>query len=118
LGVADAARPFTRSLVRGAVVVGLGGACVASLLANARLARVDRRDEVAIISNQISMSTIDFDLTEAGNDQRCLLIARYTEHEPDPDAWTGGPMLWRNLDQLAIGRHGRPYCDEPDLAAE
>jgi hypothetical protein len=96
------------------LALALIGALSLTLLANARLAHVDRRDVLASLSNQISTATVDFDLTGAGDDHRCTLIDRYTELEPNPSAWTGGPQLRANLDQLALARHGRPFCEPGD----
>lgn len=102
----DVRRPIV-----GLAAVVLGCGIVATMLANERLARTDRRDPVAAVTNQISSASIDFDLSLGGNRRRCDLIDAYAEFFPDPDAWIGGPQLSDELDRLMLGRHGRVFCD-------
>jgi hypothetical protein len=103
--------PSAATALRAVLTVMLVGGLVATLLANVRLQEVDRRDPVANLTNQISVASVDFDLTPEGDAHRCSLLDRYTEFAPNPEAWIGGPMLRANLDRLAVARHGRPFCE-------
>jgi hypothetical protein len=106
-----APRPVGAAVLRVVLASVLVFGLVATLLANVRLQELDRRDPLANLTNQISIASIDFDLTPEGDAHRCLLIERYTEFVPNPAAWIGGPMLRANLDRLAVARHGRPFCE-------
>jgi hypothetical protein len=106
-----APRPVGAAVLRVVLASVLVAGLVATLLANVRLQELDRRDPLANLTNQISVASIDFDLTPEGDAHRCRLIERYTEFAPDPGAWIGGPMLRANLDRLAVARHGRPFCE-------
>ena len=100
-----------------AVSAVLCGALVLTLLANARLNRVDRNTPLHAVANEIAAATIHFDPTEGGNTRRCRLIDDYTLMLPDPDQWVGGPNVRIELDQLMLDRQGAPFCD-PDRLAE
>ena len=96
-----------------AVSAVLCGALALTLLANARLNRVDRNTPLHAVANEIAAATIHFDPTEGGNARRCRLIDDYTLMLPDPDQWVGGPNVRIELDKLMLDRQGAPFCD-PD----
>lgn len=81
---------------------------VLTLLANAKLNRVDRNTPLNAISNQIAAATVHFDPTEGGNARRCRLIDDYTTILPD--GWLSGPNVGSELNKLMLDRHGRPFC--------
>ena len=86
-------------------------ALVLTLLANARLSRVDRNTPLHAVTNEIAAATIHFDPTDGGNARRCRLIDDYTLILPDPDQWVGGPNVRFELDRLMLDRQGVPFCD-------
>ncbi len=93
----------------------LGVGLTLTLLANSRLAIVDRHNPVSSISDQIAEATISVDATASGNALRCDLIDRYTELV-SPNLWIAGPGLRADLDDLTDGRHGFPFCDPARVA--
>ena len=103
-------------IVAVAVSAILCGALVLTLLANARLNRVDRNTPLHAVTNEIAAATIHFDPTEGGNARRCRLVDNYTLILPDPDQWVGGPNVRIELDQLMLDRHGVPFCDPARVA--
>ena len=80
-----------------------------TLLANARLNRVDRNIPLHVISNEIAAASVHFDPTEGGNARRCRLIDDYTMIFPD--GWLSGPNVGAELDKLMLDRHGLPFCE-------
>lgn len=90
------------------VCLGLAG----TMLANVRLARVDRSDPLAAVTNAIAAAVINFDPSEAGNERRCQLIDVYTTHLPDPRRYNAGANVRADLDALMTERRGRPFCDQ------
>ena len=103
-----AVRRIGKAALAAAVCLGLVG----TLLANVRLARVDRSDPLAAVTNAIAAAVINFDPTEAGNKRRCELIDAYTTHQPDTRWYIAGPNVRADLDALMTERRGRPFCDE------
>ena len=89
------------------VCLGLAG----TMLANVRLAQVDRSDPLAVVTNAIAAAAINFDPSEAGNERRCELIDAYTEFLPDPRRYNAGANVRADLDSLMTERRGRPFCD-------
>ena len=85
---------------------------VGTLLANVRLARVDRSDPLAAVTNAIAAAAINFDPSEAGNERRCELIDVYTAYLPDQRRYNAGANVRADLDALMTERRGRPFCDE------
>ena len=90
-----------------------------TLLANARLNRVDRETPLHVVSNEIAAATIHFDPTAEGNARRCRLIDDYTLLHGQPDLWTSGHHIHNELNTLMLERRGMPFCDpaafdEPD----
>ncbi|MYH76224.1 MAG: hypothetical protein F4134_00690 [Acidimicrobiaceae bacterium] len=92
-----------------AAIVGIGVAL--TLLANARMAHIDRATPVSTLVNEISAAALSIDPTERGNAHRCSLIDAYTQIFPDPDWWQGGPNHRTALDEFMLDRHGWPFCD-------
>lgn len=92
-----------------AAIVCLG--LVGTLLANVRLARADRSDPLAVVTNAIAAAAVNFDPSEAGNERRCELIDAYTEFLPDPRRYNAGANVRADLDSLMAERRGRPFCD-------
>lgn len=90
------------------VCLGLAG----TLLANVRLARADRSDPLAVVTNAIAAAAINFDPSEAGNQRRCELIDDYTEFLPDPRRYNAGANVRADLDSLMTERRGRLFCDQ------
>ena len=86
---------------------------ILTLLANARLNRVDRNTPLHVIGNEIAAATIHFDPTEGGNARRCRLIDDYTMIFAD--GWLSGANVGAELDKLMLDRHGRPFCDPARL---
>ena len=97
-----------------AALVGVGVAL--TLLANARMAHIDRATPVSTLVNEISAAALSVDPTERGNARRCDLIDAYTEIFPDPGWWQGGPNHRTALDEFMLDRHGWPFCDPTLLA--
>ena len=99
-----------------AVAAVLLGACVTlTLLANSRLALVDRHDPISSVTKQIGVAATSADATASGNASRCALIDRYTELAPT-DAWYRG--LRTDLDTLMADRYGWPFCDTAAVAED
>ena len=94
-----------------AVSVVVCGALILTLLANARLNRLDRNTPLHIVTNEIAAATIHFDPTDGGNARRCRMIDDYTLIFPDPSQWVGGPNVRIELDQLMLDRYGTAFCD-------
>ena len=103
-------RRMARITVAG-LAAALGIGLTMTLLANARLAQVDRGTPLSTITSQISTATINIDPTDGGNTRRCKMIDAYTEILPDPAKWIHGPQLRVELNQLMLGRYGWPFCD-------
>lgn len=95
-------------------IVGIG--VVLTLLANARMAHIDRATPVSNLVNEISAAALSVDPTERANARRCSLIDAYTQIFPDPGWWQGGPNHRAALDEFMLDRHGWPFCD-PTLPA-
>ena len=111
-GIIRSRRPSPVAAAAAAVLV----VCMLlTLLANARLNRVDRDTPLHVISNEIAAATIHFDPTEGGNARRCRLIDDYTLIFPD--GWLSGSNVRVELDKLMLDRRNMPFCD-PALAAE
>ena len=92
-----------------AVAPVLLGACLTlTLLANSRLALVDRHDPISSVTKQIGVTAISADATASGNAGRCILIDRYTGLAPT-DAWFRRLGTARN--NLMADRYGWPFCD-------
>ena len=108
-------RRMSRIMVLAAAAV-LGTGLTLTLLANARMARIDRAAPLSSITSQISTATISIDPTDAGNARRCDLVDAYTQILPEARSVTGGPRLRAELDQLMLGRHGWPFCDLARIA--
>jgi hypothetical protein len=98
-----------------AAVLGVGLAC--TLLANARLAQIDRRTPESLVTSQIATAAINFDSSSDGNAVRCALIDAYARRTPE-DAWIAAPGLLEDLDRLMLHRHGQPFCDPTRLHAD
>ena len=107
--------PTGSRLIGVTMAASLGEGLTLTLLANSRLALVDRHDPVSSITDQIAEATINVDATASGNALRCDLIDRYTELV-SPDLWTAGPSLRADLDDLTDGRHAFPFCDPARVA--
>ena len=97
-----------------AALVGVGVAL--TLLANARMAHIDRATPVSTLVDEISAAALSIDPTERGNAHRCSLIDAYTQIFPDPDWWQGGPNHRAALDEFMLDRHGWPFCDPTFLS--
>ena len=95
-------------------IVGIG--VVLTLLANARMAHIDRATPVSNLVNEISAAALSVDPTERANARRCSLIDAYTQIFPDPGWWQGGPNHRAALDEFMLDRHGWPFCDPTLLA--
>ena len=104
----EAIRRIGVAALAAVVCLGLAG----TLLANTRLARVDRSDPLAVVTNAIAAAAIDFDPGEEGNQRRCELIDAYTEFLPDPRRYNAGANVRADLDSLMTERRGRPFCDQ------
>jgi hypothetical protein len=91
-----------------AAALGVGLAC--TLLANARLAQIDRSTPESVVTSQIAAAAINFDSSSDGNAVRCALIDAYARWAPE-DAWIAAPGLLEDLDRLMLDRHGQPFCD-------
>ncbi len=102
-----AVRRIGMAALAAVVCLGLAG----TLLANVRLAQVDRSDPLAVVTNAIAAAAINFDPSEAGNERRCELIDAYTEFLPDPRRYNAGANVGADLDSLMTERRGRPFCD-------
>ncbi len=107
-GRSKAVRRIGTAALAAAVCLGLAG----TLLANLRLARVDRSDPLAAVTNAIAAAAINFDPSEAGNERRCELIDVYTTYLPDPRRYNAGENVRADLNSLMTERRGRPFCDE------
>lgn len=101
----------SRSMVwrTAAAIVGVGMAL--TLLANARMAHIDRATPVSTLVGEISAAALSIDPTERGNARRCSLIDAYTQVFPDPGWWQGGPNHRAALNEFMLDRHGWPFCD-------
>ena len=104
----EAIRRIGTAALAAIVCLGLAG----TLLANVRLARADRGDPLAVVTNAIAAAAIDFDPSEEGNRRRCELIDAYTEFLPDPRRYNAGANVRADLDSLMTERRGRPFCDQ------
>lgn len=102
-----AVRRIGMAALAAVVCLGLAG----TLLANVRLAQVDRSDPLAVVTNAIAAAAVNFDHSEAGNERRCELIDAYTEFLPDPRRYNAGANVRADLDSLMTERRGRPFCD-------
>ena len=100
-----------RKVAAGVVAVVLGLAVVATLLANGRLAYIDRRSPLPAVVSEISEFTVVVQSSDAANALRCGLVDDYTRIGPDPGDWAGGPQLRAELDGLMLQRQGWPFCD-------
>lgn len=98
-----------------AAVLGVGLSL--TLLANARLAQIDRRTPESLTTSQIATAAISFDPSDDGNALRCALIDTYAERTPE-DAWVAAPGLLEDLDRLMLSRHGQAFCDPTRLHAD
>ena len=87
----------------------LGVGLVLTLLANARLAQIDRHSTSATVASQISSVTVNFDVSESGNARRCALLDAYAALEPE-NSWTAAQGVRKDLDRLMLGRYGQPFC--------
>ena len=103
--------PRRRKVAAGVVAAVLGLAAVATLLANERLAYIDRRSSLPAVVSEISEFTVVVQSSDAANALRCRLVDDYARIGPDPGDWAGGPQLRAELDQLMLQRHGWPFCD-------
>ena len=114
-GAAGHSSPWSSSRIRrvtwrtAAAVVGIGVAL--TLLANARMAHIDRATPVSTLVDEISAAALSIDPTERGNARRCSLIDAYTQIFPDSRWWQGGPNHRAALDEFMLDRHGWPFCD-------
>ncbi len=105
-GIIRSRRPSPVAAAAAAVLV----VCMLlTLLANARLNRVDRNTPLHVISNEIAAASVHFDPTEGGNARRCRLIDDYTMIFAD--GWLSGPNVGAELDKLMLDRHGQPFCE-------
>ena len=95
-----------------AAVLGVGLSL--TLLANARLAQIDRMTPESLTTSQIAAAATNFDPSDDGNALRCALIDTYAQRTPE-DAWIAAPGLLEDLDRLMLSRHGRPFCDTTQL---
>ena len=98
------------------VTVLLAVAVAMTLLANERLAYLDRRTPLAAVVSEISEFTVIAEPGDAANALRCGLIDEYAETGPGPDDWAGGPKLRAEFDRLMNQRQGWPFCDPARLA--
>ena len=112
--VALRSEPARRAAVA-AVAVLVGLAVASTLLANERLAHVDRRQPLAAVVSEISEFTVIADPGDAANVLRCRLIDEYARTGPDPNHWAGAPKLRVELDRLMLERRGWPFCDPTRL---
>ena len=87
-----------------------------TLLANARLAQIDRTTPLSAITAQIATATTSYDSTEEGNALRCALIDAYSQHRPE-NSWVAAPGMLEDLDELMTGLYGQPFCDPGRLQA-
>ena len=108
----------TRWIVGVALPAILGVGLALTLLANARMAHIDRSTPVSSLVNEISAATISIDRSERGNERRCSLIDAYTRIFPDPQWWQGGPNHRVALDEFMLERHGWPFCDPTRRGAQ
>ena len=100
-----------------AVATVLGTALSLTLLANARLAQIDRQEPGSAITNQLATAAISFDPTEVGNAYRCALIDAYSQMKPE-NSWVAGPGVREDLDRLMLDRHGHRFCDPDRIAGD
>ena len=113
LGTVRASRPSAVRVIAAAAVLSV---CLCTtLLANWRLAEIDRRAPLSSITNHISTATVNIDPTDGGNSRRCALIEAYSELAPS-SLWISGPDVREDLDLMMLDRYGRPFCD-PSLDA-
>ena len=111
LAAATRLRPVPARQATVAAVAGLlAVAAVMTLLANERLAYVDRRDPQAAVVSEISEFTVVAEPGSPANALRCGLISQYQENVPGPDDWAAGPQLRAELDRLMLQRHSWPFC--------
>ncbi len=117
LGVlAGGGRGFHRmAAVATAAVLGVGLSL--TLLANARLAQIDRVTPESLATSQIATAAISFDSSDDGNALRCALIDTYAQRTPE-NAWVAAPGLLEDLDRLMLSRHGQAFCDPTRLHAD
>ena len=88
----------------------LGAALTLTLLSNAHLTQIDRREPVSSMTNLISASTINLDTTDTGNTYRCALIDSYVEVQEQFGQWYEHGLRV-DLDKLMINRYGLPFCE-------
>ena len=102
---------LARTAAAATIAAALGVGVFMTLLANERLAHVDRRTPLAAVVSEISEFTVIVEAGDSANALRCGLIDTYTQTGPDPSEWAGGPQLRADLDRLMNQRHGWPFCD-------
>ena len=95
----------------------LGTALSLTLLANARLAQIDRHEPGSAITNQLATAAISFDPTGTGNAYRCALIDSYSQLRPE-NSWVAGPGVREDLDRLTLDRHGLLFCDPDQITGD
>lgn len=83
----------------------LGAMMGATLVANQMMAVIDRQNHDAIASNEIGAALVDFADSPDGNDRRCALADDFIALMP-----SGGEKTMEIVDELALARHGRPFC--------
>ena len=88
----------------------LGVCLCATLLANWRLAEIDRQQPLSSIISHISTATVNIDTSAGGNSRRCALIEAYSELAPT-SLWISGPDVREDLDLMMLDRYGWPFCD-------
>ena len=106
---------LARTAAAATIAAALGAGVFMTLLANERLAHVDRRTPLAAVVSEISEFTVIVEAGDSANALRCGLIDTYTQTGPDPSEWAGGPQLRADLDRLMNQRHGWPFCDPARL---
>ncbi len=85
---------------------------VLALGANTRYAESRRDRPLTSIVNLISASSVDFDMTAAGEARRCALLADYGELVCE-SCWHSGPRLAEQLNDLSMSRYGAAFCATP-----
>ena len=102
-----------RRTAAGVAVGTLAASMVLTLLANERLAHVDRYEPLAAVVSEISEFSVIVESGEDANTLRCRLIDEYSRTAPG----TGdGPRLRAELDNLMLQRDGWPFCDPMRLS--
>jgi len=90
------------------LALSLGAVMSATLFANQQMNVFDRQDQASAASKEIGLEMVTFVDTPEANERRCVLADRYSLLTAEE--FHGGPETIAVINELAIARHGRPFC--------